>query len=314
LCSCRSPNEKGGAASSAGPPHVLNRLSGQFEFLQRDFVLDVVVVQGGGVQQAQFGADFANAQAALLQLYRVGVFQNDLVAAFAVDFVGDDVQIEEFDLFVGETILVTQRGRLLAIDRGDLRFQADHQAGYGHDRVFAHGDAVTPGLQGTGGGAHVVGIDNALTGGAAGFRKTDQQISVTVAPDFLFVHVGQQEVLGFGVLLGHAGVQIAQVVGEGADVVIMVLRPACQVLARELATCPGNAEGRGVGALAFDSVFKGGAEFVAVHEFGHDVSFRENAVCSGRKTGWSGSSCFKLVGILYTVYQSQKLGITRNTA
>ncbi|MNT15140.1 hypothetical protein D3C72_1501800 [compost metagenome] len=93
---------------------------------------------------------------------------------------------------------------------------------------------------------------------------------MAVAADFLFIHVGQQEVLGLGVGIGRAGVQVAQVVGERAHVVVVVLGPAGQMLAAELALGPGNGKGRCVGALALDRVFQRGSEFISVHQFCHD--------------------------------------------
>ena len=94
---------------------------------------------------------------------------------------------------------------------------------------------------------------------------------MAVAADFLFVHVGQQEILGLGVGVGRAGVQVTQVVGERADVVVVVLGPARQVLAAELAFGPGDRKRRGVGALALDCVFQRGTEFISVHQFSHDA-------------------------------------------
>src|SRR5258707_1408542 len=46
------------------------------------------------------------------------------------------------------------------------------------------------------------------------------------------------------VLVGHARIDVSEVVGEGADVVVVVLGPAREVLARELAARPGDAERR----------------------------------------------------------------------
>src|SRR5262249_18651808 len=85
-------------------------------------------------------------------------------------------------------------------------------------------------------------------------------------PDLLLVHVGEQEVLGLDVLRRGAGVDAGEVVGERADVVVMVLRPARHVGARQLAARPGDAEGGLGGGLALDGVLEGGTEFVWVHK------------------------------------------------
>jgi hypothetical protein len=92
---------------------------------------------------------------------------------------------------------------------------------------------------------------------------------MTVAADLLLVHVGQQEVLRLGHMVGRAGVQVTEVVGERADIVVVILGPAGEVRAAELAARPRNAERRLVGALALDGFFKRLAEFVSIHQFGH---------------------------------------------
>src|SRR5690606_22113986 len=65
----------------------------------------------------------------------------------------------------------------------------------------------------------------------------------------LLVHVLEEEVLGLGVLVRGVGVDIAEVVGERADVVVVVLGPPGEVVALELAVGPGLRE-RGVLGLA----------------------------------------------------------------
>jgi hypothetical protein len=94
---------------------------------------------------------------------------------------------------------------------------------------------------------------------------------VAVAADFLFVHVRQEEILGFGVGVRRAGIQVAQVVGERTDVVVVVFGPALQMLAGELAFSPGNGKGRSVGAFALDRVFQRATKFISVHQFCHDA-------------------------------------------
>src|SRR3954463_9148628 len=70
----------------------------QVELGERKFLLHIVAVQRGGVEQPHLGADLADLQAACLQFHGVGVLQHDLVAALAMDLVGDDVQVEELHL------------------------------------------------------------------------------------------------------------------------------------------------------------------------------------------------------------------------
>ncbi len=182
------------------------------------------------------------------------------------------MQVEELDFLVAELVLVAQRGRLLAVDGGHLRLQADHQRRDGNHRVLAHRHRVAPALQAARGGRHVLGIGHALAGRAAGFGEADQEVGVAIATDLFLEHVGQQKVLGLGHVVRRAGVDVGQVVGEGAHVVIVVLGPAREMGAAELARGPGDAEGRLVGALALDGALEGGAELVAVHEFGHGSS------------------------------------------
>ena len=118
-------------------------------------------------------------------------------------------------------------------------------------------------------GGHVVGIVDALARGAAGLGEADQQVGVAVAADLLLVHVGEQEILGFGDSGRACAHRCSEIVRERADIVVVVLRPAREVRAAELAARPGDAEGRLVGALALDGVLEGGAEFHVVHQFGH---------------------------------------------
>src|SRR5690242_20013048 len=87
------------------------------ELGEREVLLDVVAIERGGVEQPHLRAHLADLQAARLQLGRGRVLQHDLVAALAVDLVGDDVQVEELDLLVGELVLLAQRRGLLAVDR-----------------------------------------------------------------------------------------------------------------------------------------------------------------------------------------------------
>ena len=75
------------------------------------------MIQRGCVEQPHLGADLADLQATLLKLHGIRVLENDLVAALAVNFVGDDVEIEKFDLLIGEFVFFTERRRLLAVDR-----------------------------------------------------------------------------------------------------------------------------------------------------------------------------------------------------
>ncbi|KAG1391770.1 hypothetical protein G6F59_014798 [Rhizopus arrhizus] len=114
---------------------------------------------------------------------------------------------------------------------------------------------------------------------------------MAVAADFLFIHVGQQEVLGLGIGIRRAGIQVAQVVGERTHIVIVVLCPPRQVLAAELAFSPGDGKGRSVGALALDRVFQRGTEFISVHQFCHDAlqSSREGI------PGWSSPAMKNIV-------------------
>src|SRR6185369_12295369 len=92
---------------------------------------------------------------------------------------------------------------------------------------------------------------------------------MAVAADLFLVHVVQQEVLRVLVLVGHARVDQGEVIGERPDVVVMVLGPARQVLARELAARPGDTERRLGGGATLDSVFQRGAKVVGIHERGH---------------------------------------------
>ncbi len=195
--------------------------------------------------------------------------QHDLIAALAVDLVRDDVQIEELDLFVRELVLVAQRWGLAAVDGRHLALETDDEGRYRHDRVLAHGHRITPALQAPGGGRHVVGILHPVGRGAARLGKADQQVGVANAADFLLVHVLQKEILRLLVLVRHARIDVAQVVGKGTDIVEVVLGPAREMRPRELAGGPGDREGREIGALALDGVLERGAELDVIHKLGH---------------------------------------------
>jgi hypothetical protein len=97
-----------------------------------------------------------------------------------------------------------------------------------------------------------------------------------VAADFLLVHVGEQEVLRVGEAVGHARVDAREVVGERADVVVVVLRPAGEMRAAELAARPSHAERRLVGALALDRVFEGVRNASWFRSSAMEASFRSN--------------------------------------
>src|SRR5436190_23447760 len=62
----------------------------EVERLQRQLLLDVVLVERRGVEKAHLRAHLADLQALLLQLRCGGLLEHDLVAALAVDLVGDD--------------------------------------------------------------------------------------------------------------------------------------------------------------------------------------------------------------------------------
>jgi hypothetical protein len=187
------------------------------------------------------------------------MLQHDLIAALAMDFVGNDVQVEELDLLVSELVFLAQRRRLLAIDRRNLRFEANDQAGNSDDRILAHRHRIAPALQATGGGRHIIGILDAFAGRAACLGEADQEVGVPVTADLLLEHVLQKEVLSFLVFVGHTRVDAGEIVREWAHIMIVVLGPAREMVAAELAARPGDAEGRLVGALPLDGVFQCGA-------------------------------------------------------
>ncbi|MGY4425721.1 hypothetical protein ACVWY2_008170 [Bradyrhizobium sp. JR6.1] len=99
--------------------------------------------------------------------------------------------------------------------------------------------------------------------------KADQQIGVTIAPDLLLIHIGEQEVLCFLILLRHPRIDVAEVVGERTDIVVVVLGPAREMRAAELAARPGDAERRLVGALSLDGIFEGRSKFHVIHQLLH---------------------------------------------
>ena len=223
---------------------------------------DVGVVQRLGVREPHLGAGAHEVEAALLQLGRVGVVEHDLVAALAVDLVGGDVEVEELGLVLGEAVLVEQRRVLLAVDRRHLRLEPDDEGGGGDGEVLADRDGVAPALQAAGDGVHVAGSVTRSRVGAARLGEADQQIGVADVGQLLLVHVLEEEVLGVGGVVGRVGVDVAEVVGERADVVVVVLGPAGEVLALQLAVRPGQAE-RGVLRLAaLDRVLERRAEVV----------------------------------------------------
>src|SRR5579872_5788925 len=102
---------------------------GHLELLDRNVLGDIVPIERGGVEQPHLRTDLADLEAPLLQFDRVGVLQHDLVAALAMNLVGDDVQVEELHLLIRELVFVAQGRRLAAVDRGHLRFETDHKTG-----------------------------------------------------------------------------------------------------------------------------------------------------------------------------------------
>jgi hypothetical protein len=93
---------------------------------------------------------------------------------------------------------------------------------------------------------------------------------VAVAADLFLVHVGEQKILRLDMGVRHARIDVAEIVGEGADIVVVILGPSGEVLAGQLARGPGDAERRFVGALALDRVFQGIAKRGVAHQVGHD--------------------------------------------
>ena len=67
---------------------------------------------------------------------------------------------------------------------------------------------------------------------ASGLRDP---VGVAIAADLLLIHVGEQEILRFRIAVGHAGVDISEIICKRADIVEVVLRPAREMFTAELA-------------------------------------------------------------------------------
>src|ERR1700675_1581637 len=92
---------------------------------------------------------------------------------------------------------------------------------------------------------------------------------MAITSDFLLVHIGEQEILGFLILFGHPRIDVTEIVGERPDIMVVVLRPTREMRAAQLAAGPGDTEGRLVRALALDRVFEGGAKLNMIHKLLH---------------------------------------------
>jgi hypothetical protein len=149
------------------------------------------------------------------------------------------------------------------------RLEADHECGGGDGEVLAERHGVAPALQALGDRRGVLDVHHALAGGARGLGEADQQVGVADVGELLLVHVLEEEVLGVGGRVGGVGVDVAEVVGERADVVVVVLRPAGEVVALELAVRPRRGERRVLRLAALDRLLERSAERVAVEELGH---------------------------------------------
>ena len=193
----------------------------------------------------------------------VGVVEHDLVAALAVDLVGGDVQVEELDLVLGEAVHLEQRDDLLLVDLGTCDSRPTTSAAVATAKCSRMRRRVAPGLQAAGHRVGVVRVLDALAGRAARLGEADQQVGVADVGQLLLVHVLEEEVLGVGGVVGRVGVDVAEVVGERADVVVVVLGPAGEVVALQLAVGPGLAERGVLGLAALDGVLECGAEVVA---------------------------------------------------
>ncbi|MEX1680119.1 hypothetical protein WMQ10_24370 [Escherichia coli] len=205
----------------------------------------------------------------MLQVNGVRVFQHNLIATLAVNFIANDVQVKELHLFIAKTIGFTQGRGLLTVNARHLALQANHQTRNRHDRIFTHRNRIAPALQATGGRAHVRRVGHTLTGGTARFRKTNQQIGVTVATDLFLVHVRQQKIFRLGIAVRHTRIQVAQVVRERTHIVVVVFRPTRQVRTAQGATRPRQAKRAFVRAFTLDRILQRGTEFVTVHQRGH---------------------------------------------
>ena len=85
----------------------------------------------------------------------------------------------------------------------------------------------------------------------------------------LLIHVLQEEILRVGGVIRRVGVDVPEVVGEGTDVVVVVLGPTSEVLTGELTIRPGLREGRVLGLAAFDGILERSAEVLLVQQLGH---------------------------------------------
>src|SRR5690606_35134960 len=69
------------------------------------------------------------------------------------------------------------------------------------------------------------------------------------------------------------GVDVGQVVGEGTDVVVVVLGPAGEVVALQLAARPRGRERRVLGLAALDRALQRRPELVPAQQFSHRGAF-----------------------------------------
>jgi hypothetical protein len=197
------------------------------------------------------------------------VLEHDLVPALAVHLVGGDVEVEELRFLLREPVLLEEDGVLLAIDRRHLRFQADHEGGGGDGEVLADGHRVAPSLQPARDGGGVVDVHHPLARRAGRLGEADEQIGVADVGQLLLVHVLQQEVLRVHRVRRGVRVDVPEVVREGADVVVVVLDPAGEVVPFELSVRPGEGEGGVLRLTTLDGVLQRHTELGCVEQFGH---------------------------------------------
>src|SRR5690606_8760705 len=130
---------------------------------------------------------------------------------------------------------------------------------------------------------------------AAGLGEPDEQVGVAHVGDLLLVHVLEEEVLGVRAVVRRAGVDEGQVVGERADVVVVVLRPAGEVVPLQLALGPRAAEGRVLRLAPLHRLLEGGAELLAGQKLGH------------RFSSWSGPHGGPWTGVVVYCIQSTEV-------
>src|SRR6266536_3462721 len=229
---------------SAGPPPDSSQV----------FLQDIGAVETGHVLPAHLCGLPHLLHGLGLLLQRGAVPLHDLVAPLAVDFVGLDVDGEELDFVIAESVERLEGGQVALVDTRHQRLETHEEAGGGDMERTLRG-LVAPCGQPPRGGQLLAGL-HFLATHSAGFREANEKIDV-LDSRFLLDDVLEQKIAG--VRVGALGIDGGAPPRELRDILVVLAGPRAELLAAQLSFDPLLGEGIHAAVLGLD----GGLETLA---------------------------------------------------